>query len=277
MISNKIFVMDKFLTDIFTENEANVIVFGVPLGKAKRSVESFRSASWFVEMYDVDKKMNILEKVKTFDKGNVRLDDVAKMRKEISSQNKVSLMISDSHFPTFQATRNFKGKLLIFDGHNDLYDSYSDKKIVALTNSRDKKQNDATWLRRLVEESNIEVFIVGLRSANEDTMKFIEEENIQFATASDVRNNLQKVKDEVRGFTKSSSLYVSLDIDVFDPSIAPGVDYPEPGGILFSDFQGIVANIDGKIKGIDVCCMKDDEVTNFLAVRSVFELMSRIY
>jgi agmatinase len=277
MISNKIFVMEKFLTDVFTENEANVIVFGVPVGKLKRAVESFRKASWFIETYDIDKRKNILEKVKTFDRGNVKIDDVSKIRKEIASQEKVSLMISDSHFPTFYATRNFKGKLLVFDAHNDLYDSYIDEKIISLSNTRDKKHNDATWLRRLVEENNLEVFIVGLRSGSEDIMKFIDEENIQFATSNDVKNNLQKVKEEIKSFTKNSSLYISLDVDVFDPSIVPGVKYPEPGGILFSDFQNIVESIDGKIKGIDVCCMKDDEVTNFLAVRSVFEILGKIY
>jgi len=209
--------------------------------------------------------------------GNVKLEDISKTRKGISSQEKVSLMISDSHFPTFHATRNFKGKLLIFDAHNDLYDSYLDEKIVSLSNTRDKKHNDATWLRRLVEENNLEVFIVGLRSANEDIIKFIDEENIQFATSNDVRNNLQKVRNDVRNFTRNSSLYISLDVDAFDPSIAPGVDYPEPSGMLFSDFQSIVESIEGKIKGIDVCCMKEDEVTNFLAVRSVFELLSKIY
>jgi len=268
--------MEKFLTDVFTESEANIIVFSVPLGTSKKSAQSFRKASWFIEGYDIDKRKNLLGKIKTFDRGNVKLDDISKVRKEIASQEKVSLMISDSHLPSFYATKNFKGKLLVFDAHNDLYDSYSDAKIISLSNTRDKKTNDATWLRRLVEENNLEVFIVGLRSANEDIMKFIDEENILYATSNDVRNNLQKVKNEIRNFTKNSSLYISLDVDVFDPSIAPGVDYPEPGGILFSDFQNIVESIDGKIKGIDVCCMKDDEVTNFLAVRSVFELLGKL-
>jgi agmatinase len=268
--------MEKFLTEAFPENEANVIVFGVPLGKVKKSVETFRRASWFIEVYDIDKRKNLLEKIKTFDRGNIRLSEIEKIRKEISSQEKISLMISDSHFPTFHAVKSFKGKLLVFDAHNDLYDSYLDEKIISLSNTRDRKHNDATWLRRLVEENNLEVFIVGLRSANEDIMKFIDEENILYATSNDVRNNLQKVKNDVKNFTKNSSLYISLDVDVFDPSIAPGVKYPEPGGILFSDFQNIVENIAGKIKGIDVCCMKDDEVTNFLAVRSVFELLGKI-
>jgi arginase family enzyme len=65
-------------------------------------------------------------------------------------------------------------------------------------------------------------------------------------------------------------------VDAFDPSIAHGVKYPEPGGILFSYFQNIVDSIEGDIKGMDVCCMKDDEATDFLAVRSIFELLGKL-
>lgn len=269
--------MEKFLTDDFSEADANLIVFGVPAGKDRKSVDAFRKTSWFVEVYDVDKKKNLLENVKPFDIGNVKIEDAGKTRKGISGKDKVSLMISDAHLPTFYALKNFKGKLLVFDAHNDLYDDYLDEKIVAATNTRNRKINDTTWLRRLVEENNLEVFIVGLRSLNEDIMKYIEEENIQYATSNDVRKNLEKVINDVRNFAKNSPLYISLDIDVFDPSIAPGVKYPEPGGILFPDFQQIIDSIDSKIKGVDVCCMKDNDVTNFLAVRSVFEILSKIY
>lgn len=269
--------MQKFLTDAFSEDDANLVVFGVPAGKDRKAVDAFRKTSWFVEFYDVDKRRNLAENVKPFDRGNVRIEDVEKIRREIQSKDKISFMISDAHLPTLYALKKFKGKLLVFDAHNDLYDEYIDEKIIAATNTRNKRINDTTWLRRLVEENNLEVFIVGLRSVNEEIMKFIEEENILFATSNDVKNNLQKVKDEVKNFTKNSSLYISLDIDVFDPSIAPGVKYPEPDGILFSHFQNIVESIEGKIKGIDVCCMKDDDVTNFLAVRSIFEILGKVY
>jgi len=269
-------VMVKFFSQEFSEDQANVITFGVPVGKDKKAVETFRKTSWFVEVYDVEKKKNLLKNVKPFDIGNVKIEDAGRLMKEISSKDKVSLMMSDAHLPTYFALKNFKGKLLVFDAHSDLYDEYIDEKIIAATHSRNKKMNDTTWLRRLVEENNLEVFIVGLRSVNEDIMKFIEEENIQYATSNDVRNDLEKIANNVKNFAKNSSLYISLDIDVFDPSIAPGVKYPEPGGILFSDFQKIVGVIDAKIKGIDVCCMKDNEVTNFLAVRSIFEILSKI-
>ncbi len=270
-------VMQKFLTDEFSEQDANLIAFGVPAGKEKKAVESFRKASWFVEVYDIDKMRNLVENVRPFDIGNVKIEDVGKVRKEIQNKNKVSLMISDAHLPTYYALKNFKGKLIVFDAHSDMYDEYIDEKIVAATNTRNKKVNDTTWLRRLVEENNLEVFIVGLRSVNEDIMKFIEEENIQFATSKQVKNDIEKVKNEIKNFAKNSSLYISLDIDVFDPSIAPGVKYPEPGGILFPNFQNIIEVIDAKIKGIDVCCMKDDDVTNFLAVRSILEILGKIH
>jgi len=269
--------MEKFVTDIFSEVDANVIVFGVPVGKHKKAISSFRKSSLFIEPYDIDKRRNLLENVKIFDMGNVGINEIEKVRKEIQDKEKVSLMVSDAHLPSFYSLKKFKGKLLIFDAHSDLFDSYSDEKIIAASNTRDKKTNDATWLRRLVEENNLEVFILGLRSANEDVMKFIDEENIQFATSDEIKSSMQKVKNDLKNFTKNSVIYISLDTDVFDPSIAPGVKYPEADGIMFSHFKDLVDGIEGKIKGIDICCMMGDEVTNFLAVRSVFEILGKIY
>jgi arginase family enzyme len=147
--------MQKFLTDEFSEDEANLITFGVPVGKDKKAVDSFRKTSWFLEFYDVDKRKNLVENVRSFDRGNVKIEDAGKIRKEIQNQDKVSLMISDAHLPTYYALKNFKGKLLVFDAHNDLYDEYLDEKIVAATNTRNKRINDTTWLRRLVEENNL--------------------------------------------------------------------------------------------------------------------------
>ncbi len=47
----------KFLTDLYKENEANVMVFGVETNKAsKRSIDSIRKASFFIEPFDIAKE-----------------------------------------------------------------------------------------------------------------------------------------------------------------------------------------------------------------------------
>jgi hypothetical protein len=81
------------------------------------------------------------------------------------------------------------------------------------------------------------------------------------------------------GLTVVNALSDSLDIDVFDPSFAPNVHYPEPSGISFEDFRKVVDKIKGEIVGIDLCCLKFSEEsyqTEFLAVKSLFKILSKV-
>lgn len=46
-------------------------------------------------------------------------------------------------------------------------------------------------------------------------------------------------------------MYVSIDVDCLDPSIAPGVSHIEAGGLQFRDVLNIVQNLKGvwEVKG----------------------------
>ncbi|MGC9059111.1 MAG: arginase family protein, partial [Candidatus Aenigmatarchaeota archaeon] len=142
-----------------------------------------------------------------------------------------------------------------------------------------EKFNGSTWLRRLLENQSKKVLLIGLRSFDEDEIKFLKERKVKFFTSMEILKNKDKVLKSVRDFTKNSNLHISLDFDFFDPSVFPAVDYPEPGGIYFYDFADIVENIEGKIVSIDACCLKPIEnnlISEFLAVKSMFYLLSKI-
>jgi len=48
-------------------------------------------------------------------------------------------------------------------------------------------------------------------------------------------------------------VYVTVDMDVLDPSVAPGVGCPEPGGLTFSELAGILTEVvDSRVVGFDV-------------------------
>jgi len=107
----------------------------------------------------------------------------------------------------------------------------------------------------------------------------MKERGILFYTSEDIRKRKDEVRLIVHQFTKLSNVYVSLDVDVFDPSVAPAVDYPEPNGIFFNDLKELVSSISGKIVGMDVCCLspiKDNQVTEFLIIKSIFEVFAKI-
>ena len=142
------------------------------------------------------------------------------------------------------------------------------------------KINDVTWLRRLCEIIDPKnVIQIGLRSGDWLELEFLKSSGIKYYTSKMVQDQFKKVKGEIRKFTKNSNFYISLDVDVFDPSIAPAVDHPEPNGLLFRQFQELINFMSGRLAGMDVCCLKPikgNQVTEFTVVRSVFEILNKL-
>jgi agmatinase len=279
----------KFVGNVFRKRDANVITFGVNIGKdAKKSIHAVRKASLFVEPFDESGK-NLLENVKIYDDGNLKieyLDQIFEKVLKIRNKGKIPLIISRCHYPTLHALGAFGPNLhlIIFDAHLDLKNSYMDEKIKEMnfchTNEIPTKEfNDSTWLRRFVEFSyNKNILIIGARSFDEDEINFAKKNGIKILTSNKIKENINKAKEIVKEFSSSKEVYVSLDIDVFDPSIAPAVDHPEPNGLNFYEFSQLIDSLNGKLVGLDLCCMKkiEGEVTEFLAVKSVFKILSKL-
>jgi len=277
--------MRKFAISLFSIKEANVILLGLDYTKdSKEALRRIRESSYFVEPFDLFGK-NLLEGIKLFDAGNLKirdLEDISKKFMEIRKENKTPLMISRGHLPTFYATKNLKKeRLIVFDAHADCKDEYLDELIIFdVDKNKDKKKfNGSTWLRRLLENFDIEVLLIGLRSFSEDEIIFLRNKRVKFFTSIEIVKNRTKVMKEVTKFTKDFNLYVSIDLDVFDPSILPATDYPEPGGLNYFDFIDIMKAFTGKLIGADVCCFKPTSssfASEFLINKLIFHLLSKI-
>lgn len=271
---------DKFFTDLFSEKESDIIVIGVPNGNGgKEYVDSIRKQSWFVEIFDIYKKKNLFNK-KICDIGDItEYKKLEEKLREIFKNGKIPLIITKGDIASYRACKDLRDiKVVSFDAHTDLLDKYTDEKIESIDGFKDERVNSSTWLRRTAEVLGEEsVCIIGLRSINEDLMSYVEKEKIFHLTPREIRENLDDAKEHVSIFTQGERIWVNLDVDCFDPSIAPNVDYPEPDGINFQEFQEIVSAFQGKVVGITLCGGNpmQGNVTEFLAVRSVFELLSK--
>ncbi|HEV7234418.1 MAG TPA: arginase family protein, partial [Sphingorhabdus sp.] len=75
-------------------------------------------------------------------------------------------------------------------------------------------------------------------------------------------------------------LYVSIDLDGIDPSEAPGVAHPEPGGLTVREVLAVLAKQKAKIVGADIVELDPNRdvngVTAILAAKLVRELAARI-
>ena len=285
-------MQNNFLMDFESIEKANVIAFGVPLGRnAEKILESLRKTSHFVEWFDLDRKKNLLEAVKLVDLGNLTLkngNEISEKVREIRKMGKIPLILGKSHLLTFYALRGFdeKVKLIDFDAHCDIKDSYLDEKVresIEPLKLKAEKYNCTTWVRRFCELGRSEdVMLLGVRSCDEDDLKFMEENKISYFTSNQIKENLDEARKKLEEFVKDSKVYVSLDIDFFDPSIAPSVDHPEPNGLSFLHFSKLVEVLKGRIIGFDLVEIawgekKLMEITEFLAVRSAMEVLSLLF
>jgi len=283
----------KFDLDLVGEKEAEVVMFGVRLGdNAKEMLDCLRRTSWDVEFFDVDREKNLAEGIKIADVGDLEIsseDDITKKINGILNQKKLPFMFSKSHLATYYALKAFPKdvKIISFDAHGDIKDRVKNilecrflgKSMVPLRfeAARAEKYNSTTWLRRSLEDGVDDAAIIGLRSCDEFDFDFIKKNKVLYFTPKQIRENLEEVKQNIRKFVENSKVYLSIDIDVFDPAIAPAVDYPEADGILFPQFSEILKEVfDGKIVGIDLVeirPMKENDVTEFLAVKIIYEVL----
>lgn len=282
------------ITNLYGREESNVIAFGVILGrKAAESVNAIRDASWFIETFDITSKRNLLERARIYDIGDIKLtsyndlENITKTTSSILSEGKLPLMLGGGHLATYYALKAMPKDvvLVVFDAHCDLRESYMDEKIIELDYINesavvDKRLNDATWLRWASEEMLFKkVAVLGVRSGDEEQLAYAKKKGILLITSEKLlsQNGLGAATKVLSTLTKGRKVYLSLDIDAFDPSIAPAVDHPEPPGIGFREFAKLVRSIKGKIIGCDVVCLRkipDNEITEFLAARAIFEILS---
>ena len=220
-----------FLSAISTEEKAKVIIIGFPyelttsIPGTTFAPNRIREASWLIEPYSSYQKKS-LTNIPISDMGNLMLppveiekvsSSVEKFISPLISKDKKFLILGGDHSITYFLTKNLPPgiKILQLDAHLDSRNSW-----------RGSSFNHATVMRRLKEEGR-EIFHVGIRSVAD------EEKGIPYFTLKESLNLLKK-KDKA---------YLSVDIDIFDPSIAPAVSNPEPGGISFSEFLEWLKNL----------------------------------
>ena len=78
---------------------------------------------------------------------------------------------------------------------------------------------------------------IGIRSGTKDEFDFMRNKTqlIKFEEKKDI-----KLLNEKLSNFKSSPIYLTVDLDWFDPSLVPGTGTPEPGGYFWKDFESIL-------------------------------------
>jgi agmatinase len=146
--------------------------------------------------------------------------------------------------------------VLAFDANADLRDEYLDTPY-----------NHACTLRRILESCPL--VEVGLRSATRQEHEFIRERDLPFFSPQEYR---EAGPEAVVG-RLSESVYVTIDLDAFDPSQVAAVGTPEPGGLLWDEVSELLATLarERRIVGFDVT-----ELAPALGPRANAQLAARL-
>ena len=146
--------------------------------------------------------------------------------------------------------------VLALDAHSDLRDEYLDSKY-----------NHACTLRRANEHAPVTQ--AGLRSASAEDAAFIREQGLAFYSPEEFRRaGAQAVANKL-----SESVYVTIDLDAFDPAEMSAVGTPEPGGLRWDEVSALLAAVAAgrRIVGCDVT-----ELSPSLGPRSCAQLAAKL-
>jgi agmatinase len=163
--------------------------------------------------------------------------------------------------------------LIHFDAHLDTWDTYFGAPYT-----------HGTPFRRAVEEGLLALDVsahVGIRGPLYASSDLTDDRELGFAIVSTVdvaKRGEDEAVDRVRQRVGDRPVYVSIDIDVLDPSHAPGTGTPEPGGLTTRELQQILRGLrDLNLVGADVVevapAYDHAELTTVAAANLVYELL----
>ena len=150
--------------------------------------------------------------------------------------------------------------ILHFDAHPDLYDDFGSDPLSHA--SPFARIMEAGHARRLVQ--------FGIRTLNRHCRDQVERFGIDIVEMRDFAPGRVPIPPP--------PLYVSIDLDGFDPAFAPGVSHLEPGGPSVREFLQVLHRVSGPIVGADIVELNPGRdrngMTAILAAKLVKELAS---
>jgi agmatinase len=189
-------------------------------------------------------------------------------------QGKYMVTLGGDHLTSIGVVRAFARRypglsVLQIDAHADLRDEYEGSSLSA-----------ATVMRRVLDVCP-RTAQVGIRSLSEPEAELVAERKLPMWLAADIhaqtRGGRRDWIDEVVA-ALSDDVYVTVDVDGFDPSLMPGTGTPEPGGLGWYDVVDLLASVTTRkrVVGFDVVELSpllESHVSPVVAAKLVYKLI----
>ncbi len=164
-------------------------------------------------------------------------------------------------------TRHKKLSVLQIDAHCDLRECY-----------QGTRYSHAAVMRRVID-LGASLVPVGIRAVSPEDHRYMKRARIRPITARDCHMDDEWVDRALN--TLGDTVYVTIDIDGFDPACAPGTGTPEPGGLDWYQVTALLRLVTAEknVVGADiveVMPIPGQVVTEFLAARLAYKLMGYV-
>lgn len=252
---------------------------------SKYGPRAILEASAYVEFYDdeFDRELCFENGIATLEAidfqnktGKDALDIIENQVDELLDLNKFVVTIGGEHtISTAPIMSHFKKyeeiSILHFDAHSDLRDSYEGSKY-----------SHASFMARVCDFfPDILIKQVGIRALCKEESDFIKKSNIDTFFASEIRRNVygNNWQEELVNIL-TDKIYITFDVDYFDPSIMPATGTPEPDGFLYSETLDIFREIiksEKEIIGFDVvelAPIKNLSFPDITTARLIYKLLN---
>jgi agmatinase len=188
----------------------------------------------------------------------------------ISSSGQLPVCLGGEHTLTLAPVKELSRKhpelkILHLDAHADFRESYAGNRL-----------SHACVMRRIYELGLASVS-VGVRSLSEEEAQFISDNEIVLYPEWEFSGRgypWEEIVDRLPG-----EIYITVDMDVFDPAQVPAVGTPEPGGLGWHDALALFRTIRAsghKVAGFDLvelCPKTDSVVSAFFAARLLYKMI----
>ena len=196
--------------------------------------------------------------------------------RDLVSEGRIPIVVGGEHTVSLGSVRAFPRDtgVIVFDAHMDLRDEYMGSRL-----------SHACVSKRIADLLGPEgLLLIGVRAFTKEELRVAAKSGVGFITSIEFRREGRRaVASKILRFMDNHKhIYISIDIDVLDPSFAPGTGTPEPDGIATWDLLDLLYDVvNERVSGFDVVEINPladpSGVTSMLGAKLVFEVASYIY
>jgi agmatinase len=172
-------------------------------------------------------------------------DKITKTVRTILSQKAFPIVLGGDHSITFPVIRAYHAPLTVihFDAHLDTW------------NGAPGNLDHASWVNRVAQLPHVKSIIqIGMRGLANDPESVGNARKLHTAITTSEQIHRRGVEAALAQVPQLGDIYISLDVDVMDPTLAPGTGTLEPGGLSFAEIDDLLTGVaaKGHLVGFDV-------------------------